>query len=120
MSRNSIYYSISNNNSSGYRIGPSEIENTILSIDEVEMVAVIGVPDNLRGQLIKAVIVPKDKSIIKNQNSELKEKIRCHVKNKLAAHEYPRIINFISEVPLTTTGKIKRNILRENHLKENK
>ena len=104
-------------NSSGYRIGPSEIENTILSFDEVEMVAVIGVPDDLRGQVVKAVIVPKDKSLVKNQNSELKDKIRYHVKNKLAAHEYPRIISFVSEIPLTTTGKIKRNILRENHLR---
>ena len=107
-------------NSSGYRIGPSEIENTILSIDEVEMVAVVGVPDDLRGQIVKAVIVPKNKFYINNQNLELKDKIKNKVKDKLAAHEYPRIIEFVYELPLTTTGKIKRNIIRENHLKENK
>ena len=107
-------------NSSGYRIGPSEIENTILSIDEVEMAAVVGVPDDLRGQIVKAVIVPKNKFYINNQNLELKDKIKNKVKDKLAAHEYPRIIEFVHELPLTTTGKIKRNIIRENHLKENK
>ena len=107
-------------NSSGYRIGPSEIENTILSIDEVEMAAVIGVPDDLRGQVVKAVIVPKNKFYINTQNLELKDKIKNKVKDKLAAHEYPRIIEFVYELPLTTTGKIKRNIIRENHLKENK
>ena len=107
-------------NSSGYRIGPSEIENTILSIDEVEMAAVVGVPDDLRGQIVKAVIVPKNKFYINTQNLELKDKIKNKVKDKLAAHEYPRIIEFVYELPLTTTGKIKRNIIRENHLKENK
>ena len=107
-------------NSSGYRIGPSEIENTILSIDEVEMAAVVGVPDDLRGQIVKAVIVPKNKFYINNQNLELKDKIKNKVKDKLAAHEYPRIIEFVYELPLTTTGKIKRNIIREKHLKENK
>ena len=105
-------------NSSGYRIGPSEIENTILSIDEVEMVAVVGVPDDLRGQIIKAVIVPRNKTYIDSQNPELKDKIKNKVKNKLAAHEYPRIIEFVNELPLTTTGKIKRNIIRENHLRK--
>ena len=105
-------------NSSGYRIGPSEIENTILSIDEVEMVAVVGVPDDLRGQIIKAVIVPRNKTYIDSQNLELKDKIKNKVKNKLAAHEYPRIIEFVNELPLTTTGKIKRNIIRENHLRK--
>ena len=107
-------------NSSGYRIGPGEIENTILSIDEVEMAAVVGVPDDLRGQVVKAVIVPKNKFYIDSQNLELKDKIKNKVKDKLAAHEYPRIIEFVYELPLTTTGKIKRNIIRENHLKENK
>ncbi len=105
-------------NSAGYRIGPSEIENSILSIKDVEMVAVIGVPDDLRGEIVKAVVVPKNISNVKSQNNLLKEKIKSHVKNKLAAHEYPRIIQFVSELPLTTTGKIKRNILRQNHLKE--
>ena len=103
-------------NSSGYRIGPSEIESTILSLQEVEMVAVVGVPDELRGEIIKAVIVPRDKALLKNKNENLKYKIKEHVKQNLAAHEYPRLIEFVEELPLTTTGKIKRNLIRKNHI----
>ena len=103
-------------NSSGYRIGPTEIENTILSLQEVEMVAVVGVPDELRGEIIKAVIVPREKSLLKNKNENLKDKIKEHVKQNLAAHEYPRLIEFVKELPLTTTGKIKRNLIRKNNI----
>ena len=103
-------------NSSGYRIGPSEIESTILSLQEVEMVAVVGVPDELRGEMIKAVVVPRDKALLKNKNENLKYKIKEHVKQNLAAHEYPRLIEFVEELPLTTTGKIKRNLIRKNHI----
>ena len=103
-------------NSSGYRIGPSEIESTILSLQEVEMVAVVGVPDELRGEIIKAVVVPRDKALLKNKNENLKYKIKEHVKQNLAAHEYPRLIEFAEELPLTTTGKIKRNLIRKNHI----
>ena len=103
-------------NSSGYRIGPSEIENTILSLQDVEMVAVVGVPDELRGEIIKAVVVPRDKALLKNKNENLKYKIKEHVKQNLAAHEYPRLIEFVEELPLTTTGKIKRNLIRKNHI----
>ena len=103
-------------NSSGYRIGPTEIENTILSLEEVEMVAVVGVPDELRGEIIKAVIVPREKSLLKNKNENLKDKIKEHVKQNLAAHEYPKLIEFVKELPLTTTGKIKRNLIRKNHI----
>ena len=103
-------------NSSGYRIGPTEIENTILSLQEVEMVAVVGVPDKLRGEIIKAVIVPREKSLLKNKNENLKDKIKEHVKQNLAAHEYPRLREFVKELPLTTTGKIKRNLIRKNHI----
>ena len=103
-------------NSSGYRIGPTEIENTILSLQEVEMVAVVGVPDELRGEIIKAVIVPREKALLKNKNENLKDKIKEHVKQNLAAHEYPRLIEFVKELPLTTTGKIKRNLIRKNHI----
>ena len=82
------------------------------------MVAVIGVPDEVRGEIIKAIVVPKDKSIIKSGSTELKKRIKEHVKNNLAAYEYPRLIEFKKGLPLTTTGKIKRNILRKDHLEE--
>ena len=82
------------------------------------MVAVIGVSDEVRGEIIKAIVVPKDKSIIKSGNIELKKRIKEHVKNNLAAYEYPRLIEFKKGLALTTTGKIKRNILRKDHLEE--
>ena len=102
-------------NSSGYRIGPSEVEDCILSYSEVEMVAVIGVPDKLRGEIIKAFIIPKNKGLIISQNEKIKEDIKKYVKQKLAAHEYPRMIEFINELPMTTTGKIIRKTLREDN-----
>ena len=102
-------------NTSGYRVGPSEVEDAILSHPEVSMVAVIGVPDKLRGQIIKACIVPSDQNNVLIQNDKLKQSIQNHVKLKLAVHEYPRLIVFVNELPLTTTGKIIRKALRENN-----
>ena len=102
-------------NTSGYRVGPSEVEDAVLSYPEVSMVAVIGIPDKLRGQIIKAFIVPSDQSNVLTQNDKLKQSIQNHVKLKLAVHEYPRLIEFVYELPLTTTGKIIRKDLRENN-----
>ena len=102
-------------NTSGYRVGPSEVEDAILSHPEVSMVAVIGVPDKLRGQIIKAFIVPADQNNVLTQNNKLKQSIQNHVKLRLAAHEYPRLIEFVYELPLTTTGKIIRKDLRKNN-----
>jgi acetyl-CoA synthetase len=104
-------------NSSGYRIGPSEVEDCILSHSEVDMVAVVGVPDKIRGQIIKAFIIPKNKNNVSDQNKKMKENIQHYVKLKLAAHEYPRIIEFVNDLPMTTTGKIIRKILREDFIK---
>ncbi len=102
-------------NTSGYRVGPSEVEDAILSHPKVSMVAVIGVPDKLRGQIIKAFIVTGDQKNVLTQNDELKQSIQNHVKLKLAAHEYPRHIEFVYQLPLTTTGKIIRKDLRKNN-----
>ena len=77
------------------------------------MVAVIGVPDKIRGQIIKAFIIPKDKNNVLDQNKKMKENIQDYVKLKLAAHEYPRIIEFVNDLPMTTTGKIIRKILEK-------
>jgi len=77
------------------------------------MVAVIGVPDKIRGQIIKAFIIPKDKNNVLDQNKKMKETIQDFVKLKLAAHEYPRIIEFVNDLPMTTTGKIIRKTLRD-------
>ena len=102
-------------NTSGYRVGPSEVEDAVLSHPKVSMVAVIGIPDKLRGQVIKAFVVPRDLNNVLTQNEILKKSIQNHVKLKLAAHEYPRLIEFVYELPLTTTGKIIRKDLRENN-----
>ncbi len=102
-------------NTSGYRVGPSEVEDAILSHPEVSMVAVIGVSDKLRGQIIKAFIVTGDQKNVLTQNDKLKQSIQNHVKLRLATHEYPRLIEFVYELPLTTTGKIIRKDLRENN-----
>ena len=59
---------------------------------------------------------PRDKALLKNKNENLKYKIKELVKQNLAAHEYPRLIEFVEELPLTTTGKIKRNLIRKNHI----
>ena len=79
------------------------------------MVAVIGVSDKLRGQIIKAFIVTCDQKNVLTQNDKLKQSIQNHVKLRLATHEYPRLIEFVYELPLTTTGKIIRKDLRENN-----
>ena len=102
-------------NTSGYRVGPSEVEDAILSHPEVSMVAVIGIPDKLRGQIIKAFIVTGNQKNVLTQNDKLKQSIQSHVKLRLAAHEYPRLIEFVYQLPLTTTGKIIRKDLRENN-----
>ncbi len=102
-------------NTSGYRVGPSEVEDAVLSHPKVSMVAVIGIPDKLRGHVIKAFVVPRDHNNVLTENEILKRSIQNHVKLKLAAHEYPRLIEFVHELPLTTTGKIIRKDLRENN-----
>ncbi len=102
-------------NTSGYRVGPSEVEDAVLSHPKVSMVAVIGIPDKLRGHIIKAIVVPRNHNNVLAENEILKRSIQNHVKLKLAAHEYPRLIEFVHELPLTTTGKIIRKDLRENN-----
>jgi acetyl-CoA synthetase len=95
--------------SAGYRIGPGEIEDCLLKHPAVAQAAVIGVPDVLRGSIIKAFIVPAPSF---SPSAALVEEIQLHVRARLAAYEYPREIEFIDELPLTTTGKIRRVELR--------
>ncbi|MGB1546943.1 MAG: acyl-CoA synthetase [Alphaproteobacteria bacterium] len=96
--------------SSGYRIGPGEIEECILKHPAVALVGVIGVPDPVRTEIIKAFVVLKPAS---TPSEALARDIQNFVKTRLAAHEYPREIAFVPELPMTATGKIMRRKLRE-------
>ena len=99
--------------SSGYRIGPAEIEDCLLKHPSVGMAAVIGAPDPVRTEIVKAFIVLKPEVA---PAPSLKEDIQNFVKTRLAAHEYPREIEFVKELPLTATGKIMRKELRKKEV----
>ncbi len=103
--------------SSGYRIGPAEIEDCILKHPAVAMVAVVGSPDKVRTEIVKAFIVlrPEVKAV-----PELAEDIKNHVKVRLAAHEYPREIEFVDSLPMTATGKIIRRELKKQEMERKK
>ncbi len=96
--------------SAGYRIGPGEIEDSILRHPAVKMAAVVGIPDARRTEIVVAVLVLHDNQ---RPGDALKREIQEHVKTRLAAHEYPREIFFIDELPMTATGKVIRRELRE-------
>lgn len=95
--------------SAGYRIGPGEIEDCLIGHPAVRMAAVVGVPDPLRTEIVKAFIVLKDGV---RPSDALAAEIQAHVKTRLAAHEYPRAVEFVDSLPMTTTGKIIRRELR--------
>lgn len=98
--------------SSGYRIGPFEVESALMTHAAVVECAITGVPDEIRGQIIKATIVLandyKDKA-----NDKLIKEIQDHVKNVTAPYKYPRIVEFVDELPKTISGKIKRAEIRK-------
>ncbi len=94
----------------GYRIGPSEIENCLVKHPAVANVAVVPKPDMERGALVKAFVVL---AAGYDASSRLIEELQLHVRGKLAPYEYPKEIEFIAELPMTTTGKVQRRILRE-------
>ncbi len=99
--------------SAGYRIGPSEIEDCLLKHPLVSLCAVIGKPDELRGEIVKAfIILKKDVS----PSVELEKEFKNFVKKRLSAHEYPREIEFVDSLPMTLTGKIKRKELKHIEL----
>jgi len=99
--------------SAGYRIGPGEIEDCLIRHPAVVQAAVIGVPDELRGQIIKAFVVAAAGVV---PDAELTADIQRQVKQQLAAYEYPREIEYVDALPLTTTGKVQRKVLREREL----
>ena len=96
--------------SSGYRIGPFEVESALMEHDAVVETAITGVPDPVRGQIVKATIVLKAGY---EPTEALKKELQNHVKKLTAPYKYPRIIEFVDELPKTISGKIRRVELRE-------
>jgi acetyl-CoA synthetase len=96
--------------SSGYRIGPGEIEDCLSRHPSVKLAAVIGVPDPVRTEIVKAFVVLNDGF---EATEAIHAEIQAHVRNRLSAHVYPREIEFRDELPLTTTGKVIRRLLRD-------
>jgi len=99
--------------SSGYRIGPFEVESALMTHPSVVECAITGVPDDIRGMIVKATIVLgkewKDKA-----NEDLVKELQNHVKRTTAPYKYPRIIEFVDELPKTHSGKIRRVEIRNN------
>ncbi|GEO86341.1 MULTISPECIES: AMP-binding protein [Alphaproteobacteria] len=99
--------------SAGYRIGPAEIEDCLAGHPAVRLAAAVGKPDPLRTEIVKAFIVVADGYV---PSPALADEISEWVKQRLSMHEYPREVEFIDEMPLTTSGKVIRRLLRDREL----
>ncbi len=94
--------------SAGWTMSAVEIENTMLKHPDVEEVAVIGVPDETRGQVVKSFVVSK-----RDGSDEYVKELQNFTRERLAQHEFPRIVEFVSELPKTPAGKVHRKVLRD-------
>lgn len=101
--------------SSGYRIGPFEVESALIAHDAVIEAAVTGVPDDVRGQLVKATVVLAPGY---EGNEALTKELQGYVRELTAPYKYPRIIEYVTDLPKTISGKIKRKEIREADLKK--
>ena len=97
--------------SSGYRIGPFEVENALMQHPSVLECAITGVPDEIRGQVVKATIVLTEEYRGKDPKELIKE-IQAYVKETTAPYKYPRVVEFVDELPKTISGKIKHFEIR--------
>jgi acetyl-CoA synthetase len=120
--------------SSGYRIGPAEIEECVLKQGDCSNCAAIGVPDEKRGERVKVYAVLRPEAIERARaecsadgvaaasdadcHTLLRRKLAAHVKRHLAAYEYPREVEFVAQLPMTPTGKVMRKDLKAKHMKE--
>ncbi len=95
---------------SGYRVGPTEIENCLVKHPAVANSAVVPSPDATRGSVVKAFVLLAPGHA---PSEALKDCLREHVKRHLAPHQQPREIEFVGELPMTTTGKVQRKVLRD-------
>ena len=102
--------------SSGYRIGPFEVESALMTHPAVVECAITGVPDEIRGQVVKATIV-LSKDYKDRAGEELIKELQNHVKRVTAPYKYPRVIEFVDELPKTISGKIRRVEIRQNDKK---
>ncbi|NBF08070.1 AMP-binding protein [Pseudomonas sp. Fl4BN1] len=98
---------------SGYRVGPFDVESALIEHPAVVEAAVVGKPDPERTELVKAFVVLSEQY---RATTELAEELRQHVRKRLAAHSYPREIEFVSDLPKTPSGKLQRFILRNQEI----
>ena len=103
--------------SSGYRIGPFEVESALMTHPAVVECAITGVPDEIRGQVVKATIV-LSKAYKDKAGDALVKELQNHVKRVTAPYKYPRVIEFVDELPKTISGKIRRVEIRKNDEKQ--
>lgn len=103
--------------SSGYTIGPFEVEDALVKHPAVKECAVVGSPDEIRGNIVKAFVVLRDPSL--KDSPTIVEELQEHVKSITAPYKYPRAIEFIDELPKTASGKIRRVELRQKELQKN-
>jgi acyl-coenzyme A synthetase/AMP-(fatty) acid ligase len=95
--------------SSGYRIGPFEVESALLSHPAVAEAAAVAAPDPERGAVVRAIVVPYERE----PSEELARELQEHCKRETAPYKFPRIVEFAAELPKTSSGKIKRAQLRQ-------
>ena len=98
--------------SGGYRIGPAEIEDCLLTHASVATAAVVGKPDPIRGEIVKAYVVLRPGATCSAEG------LKRHVKERLARYSYPREIAFVEKLPMTVTGKVVRNLLKKRAAEE--
>ncbi|WP_296736437.1 acyl-CoA synthetase [Mesorhizobium sp.] len=103
--------------SSGYRIGPFDVESALIEHPAVNEAAVVGVPDPQRTEIVKAFVVLAPTH---NGSDELAEELAQHVRKRLSAHSYPREVEFVAELPKTPSGKIQRFLLRKAEIEKRK
>ncbi|MCK8603000.1 hypothetical protein K1V27_14980 [Syntrophobacteraceae bacterium DRH4] len=94
----------------GYRIGPFEVESALIKHPDVAEAAVVGKPDELRGETIKAYVALKPGGA---PSEQLADELKAFVKKHLAAHQYPREVEFVDQLPKTPSSKIQRFLLRK-------